>query len=281
MMAAGFFVISGALLVTRDLVLPFILPGLSRRRPAGRAHRSGGGLLPGGGAGDLFAAGGGGLRQPGLPLSVQMLPALLGLAFLRWVSRSAILTGLILGGLAVFFTEPPGLYPVRGPVPGPALGPLADDHPFRRLGIGAERRRGAAGVDLHRKGAERLHRDRLHDEFAARWRVDFGGRGARGATWSLTLIWAFFALGPGAILGNSFFSRPIFTEAEASLGLPSLWAWQLFFWLIGVPLVWWLAYRCRLGLTGDEGLRRLAGGADRPLRAPGWIAASLARVTGR
>jgi hypothetical protein len=31
-----------------------------------------------------------------------------------------------------------------------------------------------------RKGTERLHRDRLHDEFAAQAPVDFGGRGARG-----------------------------------------------------------------------------------------------------
>lgn len=282
MVAAGFFVISGALLVTRDLVLPFILPALSPQgaRLAARIGLAVAFFLVAALAtfSPLAAAVFGSLA---LPLSVQMLPALLGLSFLRWVSRSAILTGLILGGLAVFFTEPPGLILFEG---------LFLDLPWGRwpmtihsAGWGLVLNAGAVLLVsiFTRKGAERLHRDRLHDEFAARWRVDFGGKGARGAIWSLTLIWAFFALGPGAILGNSFFSRPIFTEAEASLGLPSLWAWQLFFWLLGVPLVWWLAYRCRLGLTGDEGLRRLAGGADRPLRAPGWIAASLARVTGR
>jgi solute:Na+ symporter, SSS family len=136
-----------------------------------------------------------------------------------------------------------------------------------------------------RKGEERIHRDRLHDEFAARWRVDFGGRAARGAKWSLTLIWAFFAVGPGSILGNSFLSHPIFAQGEAALGIPSLWAWQIFFWLIGVPLVWWLAYPSGLGITTDEGIRSVAlivpGDPIGRRRTPAWIASGLARVTER
>ena len=89
-----------------------------------------------------------------------------------------------------------------------------------------------------RKDAERAHRDRLHDEFEANWKTDFGSGAARGAKWSLTLIWAFLAIGPGAILGNTFFSQPIFTEGSAALGAPSLLVWQMPFYLIGVPLVW-------------------------------------------
>jgi hypothetical protein len=58
--------------------------------------------------------------------------------------------------------------------------------------------------------------------------------------------------------------------------------WQILFWLIGVPLVWWLAYRSRLGITSSDGIRslRLSSEHDRA-RAPGWIAAGLARVTER
>ena len=132
-----------------------------------------------------------------------------------------------------------------------------------------------------RGGAERAQRDRLHDEFAASWAVDFGGKAARNTKWSLTLIWAFFALGPGAILGNSFFSQPIFTTGDTALGVPSLWVWQVFFWLIGVPLVWWLTYGARLGTTSDQGLRRVVLDDPASQAAPGWIAASVARVTAR
>lgn len=281
LIATAFFTTSGTLLILRDGVLPFVLPGLDAKgaRLAARIGLAVAYFLLATLAtfSPLAAAVFGSLA---LPLSVQFLPALLGLAFLRWVSRSAILTGLILGGLAVFFTEPPGLILFEG---------LFLDLPWGRWPMtvhsaGWGLALNAAAVLLvsifTRGGAERQHRDRLHDEFAARWRTDFGARGARGATWSLTVIWAFLALGPGAILGNTFFSQPVFTEGEAALGIPSLWVWQLLFWLIGVPLVWWLAYRLRLGITEGDSPRRLATDAA-PRRAPGWIAASLARVTGR
>jgi hypothetical protein len=92
-------------------------------------------------------------------------------------------------------------------------------------------------------------------------------------------------MGPGAILGNSFFSRPVFTEAEAALGLPSLWVWQILFWLVGIALVWWLAHRARLGQTSTDPLRRIdlpdPAQVPSPARAPDWIAAGLARVTQR
>lgn len=219
-----------------------------------------------------------------LPLSLQLLPALLGVAFVRWISRSAVLAGLIVSALVVFFTEPAGLVFFEG---------LFVDLPWGRWPLTIHSALWGLSINLvavllvsifTRAGDERAHRDRLHDEFAARWRTDFGGRAARGAKWSLTLIWTFLALGPGAILGNTFFSQPIFTQSEALLGIPSLWAWQIFFWLLGVPLVWWLAERSQLGRTSAEGIRPVEMRApvdhDRQA-APDWIAASIARVAGR
>jgi hypothetical protein len=190
-----------------------------------------------------------------------------------------------MGGLMVLFTEPLGLVIFEG---------LFIDLPWGRWPLTIHS--AAYGLALNfgavllvsiftRRGAERDHRDRLHAEFAARWRPDFGSPAARGATWSLSLVWVFLALGPGAILGNSFFSQPVFTEGEAALGVPSLWIWQMLFWLIGVLLVWWVAYRSRLGLTTMEGLRRVEFGTpvwDAARRGPpAWIARSLARVTER
>lgn len=279
LMAAGFFTVSGTLLIVRELLLPFVLPGLAPRggRLAARVALATAFFLLAALAtfSPLSAAI---FASLALPLSVQMFPAFLGLAFVRWISRPAVLAGLILGCLAVFFTEPPGLILFEG---------LFLDLPWGRWPLTLHSAAWGLGLNVGAvllvsiftsKGEERARRDRLHDEFAARWRTDFGGRGARGAIWSLTLIWAFLALGPGAILGNSFFSRPIFTEGEAALGLPSLWVWQLFFWLIGVPLVWWLAYRIGLGLTAEAGVRRLSRSEGAAPRAPGWIAAGLARV---
>lgn len=282
-LAVSLFVNAGTLLVTQELILPYILPGLtpqSQRMTARVALAMAYALVA------LLASfaplSSAILAGLALPMAVQMLPALLGLCFVRWISRSAILTGLILATLMVVFTEAFGLILVEG---------LVVDLPWGRWPLTVHSAAWGLGLNVTavllvsiftKGGAERLHRDRLHDEFGLRWAVDFGGNAARGAKWSLTLIWAFFAVGPGAILGNTFFSQPIFTQGEAALGLPSLWVWQILFWLIGVPLVWWLANRSKLGVTTEEGLRRIdLGGAADSVRAPDWIAAGLARVTGR
>jgi len=136
-----------------------------------------------------------------------------------------------------------------------------------------------------RGGAEEEERLRLHDAFARDDWVRFGGDAARAAKWALALIWAYCALGPGAILGNDFFSRPMFTEGGAKLGVPSLWVWQIVFWLAGVLLVWWLAYPVRLSLVPRDMRSRLVledpvGPLVRP-GVPRWIAQALARVAER
>ncbi len=280
-LAVGVLVNAGTILITQEMILPYVLPG---QAPEGQRKTARIGLAVAYAVVAFMASFtplcSAILAGLALPLAVQMLPALLGLCFVRWISSSAVVTGLILGGLMVVFTEPSGLILIEG---------LFGNLPWGRWPLTVHS--AAWGFMLNvaavllvsiftKSGAERAHRDRLHDEFAATWPVDFGGSAARRAMWSLTLIWAFLALGPGAILGNTFFSQPIFTEGQAALGLPSLWVWQIFFWLIGVPLVWWIAYRSKLGVTSEEGLRRVdLGGVPDPNSAPDWIATSLSRVT--
>ena len=285
-LAVSFFVTGGTLQLARELLFHDILPGLSPRGERFAVRIT---LAVAFGLVAILAAfapvASAIFASTALPLSAQMLPAALGLAYLPWVSRSAVLAGLIVGGLLVVFTEPLGLVLFEG---------LFLELPWGRWPLTVHS--AAWGLVFNvavvllvsiftRKGAERQVRDRLHAEFRASWSVPFGGKSSRTAKWSLTLIWAFFALGPGAILGNTFFSEPVFADGAAALGIPSLWVWQIFFWLIGIPLVWWLAYFTRLGITAEQGVRRVVlinddrqriGG-----RTPGWIAAGLSRLTDR
>lgn len=281
-----FFVSSAASVVTLDFTHRYLLPGLDARgrRLAARITLvilfSVVAL-----AATLASVPAAVLASVALALSVQLLPAWLGLCWVPWISRSAVIAGLILGVLAVLFTEPPGLVLFEG---------LFVDLPWGRWPLTIHS--AAWGLALNvpacllvsiftRGGAEREHRELLHEEFRRSWRTQFGGPAARGATWSLTLIWAFLALGPGAILGNTFFSQPVFTEGEAALGVPSLWVWQIVFWFAGVFLVWWLAYRTGLSVLGDPVTRTLPlPGPARPLgrrAAPGWLALLVSRLTER
>ncbi len=285
-LTVAFFVTGGTLQLARDLLFHDVLPGLTpqEQRLATRIALAGA-FIPVAILAAFLPLTSAILASAVLPLSVQLAPALLGFAFIPWISRGAVLTGVILGGLVVVFTEPPGLVFFEG---------LFVDLPWGRWPLTVHS--AAWGLMCNvvavllvsiftGRSAGRDVRDRLHGEFRASWRVPFGRPASRTATWSLVLIWAFFALGPGAILGNTFFIEPIFVDEAAALGLSSLWVWQIFFWMIGVPLVWWLAYPTRLGSTTEDGLRTLARSEDEPSlpgeRTPGWIASSLSRLRER
>jgi solute:Na+ symporter, SSS family len=286
LVAVAFFAASGASVATIELLDRYIVPDLTPRgeRLAARVSLAIiyaaivllAAFLPA-----LATV----LSTLALPLSAQLFAAYLGLCWLRWMSRSAVLVGLAFGILFVVFTEPPGLIVFDG---------LFVQLPWGRWPLTIHSAAWGLAINVGasllvaiftRQDAEREHRNVLHGSFQRDHRIAFGGRAARSAKWSLTLLWVFLALGPGAILGNSFFAHPVFTEADIALGVPSLWVWQAFFWIIGVLLVWWLAYRSRLSTV--EGafrphelrhLRRQVPGTRRQLR---WIALLVTRLTAR
>jgi solute:Na+ symporter, SSS family len=282
----AFFAGSGASIVTIELIGRYVLPDLDGRGRKLAARIALAAIFFAVGLMASFAPLSASIFSSlALSLSAQLLPAFLGLCWLPWMSRSAVLAGLVLGIIIVVFTEPLGLILFEG---------LFVDLPWGRWPLTVH----SAGWGLFfnvaacllvslftRSGEEREHRQRLHDEFKASHRVEFGGRATRTAKWSLTLIWAFLALGPGAILGNTFFSHPIFTGGDVTLGLPSLLVWQILFWLIGVLIVWWLAYHDRMSIIEAVPRRTLRlkppTSTLQQLRTPGWIARMLGRLVER
>ena len=286
LLGLAYFAVSGANIFTKEVVNRYLLPGTS-----GTANRLSSrivlavtfalivlisGFAPAlGSAFAPLAAG----------ISVQLFMAYLGLCWMPWLSRSAVLVGMCFGALVVFFTEAPGLilfdwffvplpwgrWPLT--VHSAAWGLLVNVSFCLLIAI------------FNRKGAERAHRDQLHDIFARDHKTDFGGRGAQGAKWSLTLLWAFLAIGPGAVLGNTFFSKPFFSGADLKLGMPSLWVWEIFFWVVGVFLVWWLAYRTELSVISTERLRPGELAEDPRLltkaRQPKWLRQLVDRLSSR
>jgi solute:Na+ symporter, SSS family len=285
LIAVVFFTASGANVVTIDVLQRYVLRGASagdERLAARIALAAIYALVIFLAA--FFPALAAVLGTLALPLSAQLLPAYLGVCWLPWISRSAVLVGLILGSLFVVFTEPPGVI---------FFNTFFAELPWARWPLTIHSAAWGLVVNLGatllvaiftRQDAERGRRDALHAIFRRDHRMEFGGRAARGAKWSLTLLWVFLALGPGAILGNYFFTNPIFTETDLSLGVPSLWVWQASFWMLGVMLVWWLAYRSRLSTAeGAFRVRELqdAGGDDALRRRPRWIALLIARIAER
>jgi len=282
----AYFAISGANIFTIEVVNRYLLPRMS-----GEAQRLSSrivlavtfvlivlisGFVPSLGSSFAPLAAG---------ISVQLFMAYLGLCWMPWLSRSAVLVGMCFGALVVFFTEAPGLI---------LFDKLFVPLPWGRWPLTVHSAAWGLLVNIffcllvaifNRKGAERAHRDQLHDIFARDHKTDFGGRAAQGAKWSLTLLWAFLAIGPGAVLGNDFFSKPIFSDVDVKLGIPSLWVWGILFWVIGVFLVWWLAYKTQLSVVSTERLR-LGELAEDPrfvtnARQPQWLKRLVQRLSNR
>ena len=64
----------------------------------------------------------------------------------------------------------------------------------------------------------------------------------RGPMKIATPIWYFFAIGPACILGNTAFSFA---------GFPPLWSWQIFWWIVGIVMMWALTFKCEMATTTE------------------------------
>ncbi len=100
----------------------------------------------------------------------------------------------------------------------------------------------------------------------------------RKAMWVVVPVWYVFAIGPGAVFGNTAFSF---------MGFPPLWSWQIVWWLLGIVMMWAMCFKAGLSFLGEAQIQRaerdtkivvqevapaaLSGGsdADEPRRIPG------------
>lgn len=60
-------------------------------------------------------------------------------------------------------------------------------------------------------------------------------------------IWYLFAIGPACILGNNAFSFA---------GFPALWSWQIFWWIVGIVMMWALAFKAEMATTNQTQIDR-------------------------
>lgn len=181
-----------------------------------------------------------------LGFSFQLWPVLAGICWFPWITRQGATVGLVAGMLGVLFTEQLGA--------------------TLCIFLGFELPWGRWPWTIHSAGwgivlnvvscivvswlshdqDDRAHRMRFHKLYAATVALAPGKRFLRPVAWSLTLCWFFFAIGPGAIIGNNLFGAPNAPLSAWTMGVPSLWAWQMLWWALGVLVVWFLAYRLEM-----------------------------------
>ncbi|MFQ5509664.1 MAG: sodium:solute symporter family protein, partial [Leptospirillia bacterium] len=172
----------------------------------------------------------------------QMWPSLMAICYFPWITRQGATWGLAAGLVGVILTETIGRQLFGGVLPwgrwpltvhSAGWGILANLTVCLTVSAFTQSKKGTA----HRMIFHQLLRD-----YAA---VPKERRPLIPMAWGMVLLWFFLAVGPGAVLGNTVFGQP-HDAASWMFGIPSIWAWQILFWALGVGMMWFLAYKVGL-----------------------------------
>jgi hypothetical protein len=176
--------------------------------------------------------------------------------YVPWLTRTGITVGLFLGIIAVIFTEKFGMQIAW------AFGyelpwgrwPLTMHSAFWGIlfNLGA-----AVLISAFTQNREATaHRMKFHDFLREHAGVPAEKRKWIPVAWIITLLWFFFGIGPGAVIGNWIFGNPN-DAATWMFGMPSIWAWQIVFWAVGVFMMWYLAYYMRMSTVPEREIEAL------------------------
>ena len=95
------------------------------------------------------------------------------------------------------------------------------------------------------QGESARHRDDHHEFIRQHTGLRQSRRRWKKPIWALTVIWFLFAIGPFAVLGN----EP--DPAAWSFGIPSLWIWQIVWWIVGCVVMYLLAFKLEMSTAPD------------------------------
>jgi len=253
------FLACGSAIFTRDLVKAFLIPSLNHSQQILSSRTSSGAMVLIAVLMAVFAADiaiSVGKMAPAL--SLQLVPALIGVCWLRWFNRRGVLTGLVTGIIVVLLTDETGIAIVQL-VNGSELpwGHWPWSVHSAVWGVSVNIVLVVAISALYQRESTSRHRERNH-----RYLNDYATRIPRRFrrvpnAWIYTIIWLLFAVGPGLILGNRVFGDPAAGIDGWRMGVPSIWAWQIVWWLGGIGILWFLGYVMCLVRSPKNSVRSL------------------------
>lgn len=199
----------------------------------------------------------------------QMWVPLAAICYIPWVTRQGATLGLAAGLLGVTFTDSFGLSVLD------AVGL----QPWGRWPLTIHS--AGWGILLNiavclivsaatQNEQARAHRMKYHNFLREHASLPQAKRHLIPVAWIVTLAWFFFGIGPGAVIGNDLFGAPDAGPGGWTFGIPSIWAWQILFWLLGVAMMWFLAYKMEMSSVPREEVSALVEDiGDTSLEKPG------------
>ena len=178
----------------------------------------------------------------------QMWMPLMSICYFPWFTRQGVTAGMAAGIVAVMLTESIGQKLFGAALPWgrwPLTMHSAFWGMFFNLGIAT------IVSSMTQNASDRAHRQKYHDFLQQHAGLPASKQGLKPVAWAITLAWLFFGIGPGAVIGNDIFGAPN-DYASWTFGIPSIWAWQILFWALGVGMMWFLAYKMEMSTIPDK-----------------------------
>ena len=167
----------------------------------------------------------------------QMYPALIGICYYKGFTTKGVVSGLIIGLIAVTLTDktsawfgvPWGAYPLTINSAGWGIF-------FNLLTTFF-----VSKFSVESQG-EKEKKNRKHQLLQEVVGLSKERKNKVKLAWALTLFWFLVGFGPFATIGNDLFSNPNAPSLWAPFSLPSIWVWQLLFLGYGIFVMWFLAF---------------------------------------
>ncbi|MFV1997660.1 MAG: sodium:solute symporter [Acidiferrobacterales bacterium] len=182
----------------------------------------------------------------------QMWPSLIAVCWWPWLTRQGITLGLVAGLIAVTLTESIGV--AWFGVEAWGRWPLTLHSAF--WGILFNFGIAIAVSAMTQNKTETDHRMTFHNFLREHSSLPTDKKKLVPMAWIITLVWFFFGVGPGAVIGNTIFGNPN-DYASWIFGMPSIWAWQLLWWALGVGMMWFLAYKLGMSTVPNKEIKAL------------------------
>ncbi len=182
----------------------------------------------------------------------QMWPALASVTWFPWLTRQGVTLGLAVGLIAVIFSESFGISIAKffgGDLPW-GRWPLTMHSAF--WGMFFNLLVALPVSAMTQNDSELAHRMKYHNFLREHASLPASKQGLKPIAWIITLAWIFFGIGPGAVIGNDIFGAPNVGVEGWTFGMPSIWAWQILFWALGVGMMWFLAYKMEMSTVPEK-----------------------------
>ena len=190
-----------------------------------------------------------------IAFSFQLWPSLLSITWFPWITKSGAIAGLIIGLIVVIFTETLGQKITGGRLPWgvwPWNIHSAVWGMFFNISI-------CLIVSLMTsEDPDREHRNTFHSFIQKHSITKANDRWSKPVGGLLLMVWMFFAIGPGSVFGNFIFGKPNKGYDSWMLGMPSIWAWQIIWWALGVGVIWFLANKLRMSTEPETEIKPIS-----------------------